>query len=112
MGQGVAPGVAAGLLRHTCRMCCNYMLARSVLRCALACRVANTGAVISAVHACRRVRWPKPARPLTRTQAYTGVVLSVFFSGYATTQILGGKLADQFGGKMVLAAGVACECVG
>lgn len=38
-------------------------------------------------------------------------MLSVFFSGYATTQILGGKLADQFGGKMVLAAGVARECV-
>lgn len=45
------------------------------------------------------------------SQAYQGVVLSVFFGGYATTQVLGGKLADQFGGKMVLAAGVACECV-
>ncbi|GIL53864.1 hypothetical protein Vafri_9379 [Volvox africanus] len=40
-------------------------------------------------------------------KAYQGVVLSVFFGGYATTQILGGKLADQYGGKMVLAAGVA-----
>ncbi|KXZ55720.1 hypothetical protein GPECTOR_2g1270 [Gonium pectorale] len=40
-------------------------------------------------------------------KAYQGIVLSVFFGGYATTQILGGKLADQFGGKMVLAAGVA-----
>lgn len=40
-------------------------------------------------------------------KAYQGVVLSVFFGGYATTQILGGKLADQFGGKLVLAAGVA-----
>ncbi|PNW72266.1 hypothetical protein CHLRE_16g675300v5 [Chlamydomonas reinhardtii] len=40
-------------------------------------------------------------------KAYQGVVLSVFFGGYATTQVLGGKLADQFGGKMVLAAGVA-----
>ncbi|GIL86331.1 hypothetical protein Vretimale_13699 [Volvox reticuliferus] len=40
-------------------------------------------------------------------KAYQGVVLSVFFGGYATTQMLGGKLADQYGGKMVLAAGVA-----
>ncbi|GFR48794.1 hypothetical protein Agub_g10743, partial [Astrephomene gubernaculifera] len=40
-------------------------------------------------------------------KAYQGLVLSVFFGGYATTQILGGKLADQLGGKMVLAAGVA-----
>lgn len=40
-------------------------------------------------------------------QAYQGVVLSVFFGGYATTQILGGKLADRYGGKMVLAVGVA-----
>lgn len=44
-----------------------------------------------------------------RAQAYQGVVLSVFFAGYATTQILGGKLADQLGGKLVLASGVARE---
>ncbi|KAG2491886.1 hypothetical protein HYH03_009838 [Edaphochlamys debaryana] len=40
-------------------------------------------------------------------KAYQGIVLSMFFGGYATTQILGGRLADQFGGKVVLATGVA-----
>ncbi|CAG8666423.1 16642_t:CDS:2 [Funneliformis caledonium] len=32
-----------------------------------------------------------------------GLVLSAFFVGYLTTQILGGALADKFGGKPVLA---------
>lgn len=40
-------------------------------------------------------------------KAYQGVVLSAFFGGYAATQILGGQLADRFGGKMVLTGGVA-----
>jgi ACS family sodium-dependent inorganic phosphate cotransporter len=40
-------------------------------------------------------------------QAYQGVVLSSFFSGYALTQVLGGQLADKLGGKAVLAGGVA-----
>ena len=35
-----------------------------------------------------------------------GVVLSSFFYGYLATQILGGFLADRFGGKVVLGAGV------
>ena len=34
-------------------------------------------------------------------------MLSAFFLGYASTQILGGTLADRYGGKTVLAAGVA-----
>ncbi len=35
-----------------------------------------------------------------------GRVLSLFFVGYLLTQILGGRLADRFGGKRVLGAGV------
>ena len=35
-----------------------------------------------------------------------GTVLSAFFVGYMLTQILGGRLADRFGGKIVLACGV------
>lgn len=31
-----------------------------------------------------------------------GLVLSSFFVGYLTTQVLGGALADKFGGKWVL----------
>ena len=38
-----------------------------------------------------------------RTQA---AVLSAFFVGYLVTQVIGGRLADRFGGKIVLAAGV------
>jgi MFS family permease len=34
-----------------------------------------------------------------------GLVLSSFFVGYLTTQVLGGALADKFGGKWVLGAG-------
>jgi ACS family sodium-dependent inorganic phosphate cotransporter len=35
-----------------------------------------------------------------------GTVLSAFFVGYLLTQILGGRLADRFGGKVVLGCGV------
>jgi ACS family sodium-dependent inorganic phosphate cotransporter len=35
-----------------------------------------------------------------------GTVLSAFFAGYLLTQVLGGRLADRFGGKLVLAGGV------
>ena len=35
-----------------------------------------------------------------------GSVLSAFFVGYMLTQIIGGRLADRYGGKVVLAAGV------
>jgi len=38
-------------------------------------------------------------------KAYQGVVLSTFFVGYALTQVLGGQLADKYGGKAVLGAG-------
>lgn len=40
-------------------------------------------------------------------KAFQGVILSTFFSGYALTQVLGGQLADRFGGKLVLAGGVS-----
>lgn len=35
-----------------------------------------------------------------------GIVLSSFFIGYLLLQIVGGRLADRFGGKVVLGAGV------
>ena len=35
-----------------------------------------------------------------------GRVLSAFFVGYLLTQVLGGRLADRFGGKIVLGIGV------
>ena len=35
-----------------------------------------------------------------------GIVLSAFFWGYLATQILGGRLADRYGGKIVLGVGV------
>ncbi|MBT7450816.1 MAG: MFS transporter, partial [Rhodospirillaceae bacterium] len=38
-----------------------------------------------------------------RTQ---GFVLSSFFIGYLLLQVVGGSLADRFGGKLVLGAGV------
>ena len=38
--------------------------------------------------------------------ATQGLVLSAFFVGYLLTQIVGGWLADRFGGKVVLAYGV------
>ena len=39
-------------------------------------------------------------------EAYRGTILSSFFLGYAGTQLLGGTLADRYGGKAVLTAGV------
>lgn len=48
-------------------------------------------------------------------EAEKGVVLGAFFWGYAATQLLGGRAADQVGGKHVLSAGVAvwsaCTCI-
>jgi ACS family sodium-dependent inorganic phosphate cotransporter len=38
--------------------------------------------------------------------ATRGTVLSAFFVGYFLTQVLGGRLADRYGGKVVLGAGV------
>lgn len=49
-----------------------------------------------------------PCLPCTpHPQAFQGVVMSSFFVGYALTQTLGGYLADRYGGKPVLAGGVA-----
>ncbi|MBE3604182.1 ACS family MFS transporter [bacterium] len=49
--------------------------------------------------------------PLARDHGYdpeqTGLVLSSFFWGYLWLQMAGGWMADRFGGKRVLAAGVA-----
>ena len=47
--------------------------------------------------------------PLARAKGYDaaakGLVLSSFFWGYLWLQLLGGWMADRFGGKRVLAAG-------
>ncbi len=49
--------------------------------------------------------------PLARDKGYDdaarGLILSAFFWGYIWLQMLGGWLADRFGGKRVLMAGVA-----
>ncbi|KAK9828817.1 hypothetical protein WJX72_002260 [[Myrmecia] bisecta] len=36
-----------------------------------------------------------------------GTILSAFFGGYLATQLLGGQLADKYGGRMVLTFGVS-----
>jgi ACS family sodium-dependent inorganic phosphate cotransporter len=54
--------------------------------------------------------------PLARDRGYdataTGLILSSFFWGYIGPQMLGGWLADRFGGKRVLAAGVLLWSMG
>jgi ACS family sodium-dependent inorganic phosphate cotransporter len=49
--------------------------------------------------------------PLARQEGYDaaaqGLILSAFFWGYLWPQLLGGWMADRFGGRRVLAAGVA-----
>jgi ACS family sodium-dependent inorganic phosphate cotransporter len=49
--------------------------------------------------------------PMARDKGYDavlqGVILSAFFWGYLVSQLLGGWMADRFGGKRVLAFGVA-----
>ena len=49
--------------------------------------------------------------PLAHAKGYSeaerGLILSSFFWGYLGPQLLGGWLADRFGGKRVLGAGVA-----
>ncbi len=46
------------------------------------------------------------AEELGWTPQTQGTVLSSFFIGYLLLQIVGGRLADRFGGKIVLGAGV------
>jgi ACS family sodium-dependent inorganic phosphate cotransporter len=54
--------------------------------------------------------------PLARDHGYdaaaTGLILSSFFWGYIGPQMLGGWLADRFGGKRVLMAGVLLWSIG
>jgi len=54
--------------------------------------------------------------PLARDRGYdaaaTGLILSSFFWGYIGPQMLGGWLADRFGGKQVLTLGVLLWSVG
>ena len=46
------------------------------------------------------------ARDMGWDTATQGAVLSSFFVGYLLTQVVGGRLADRYGGKMVLGVGV------
>ncbi|GFH14051.1 anion transporter, chloroplastic-like [Haematococcus lacustris] len=39
-------------------------------------------------------------------ESYQGVIQSAFLWGYMATQLLGGALADKYGGKLVLAGGM------
>src|ERR1700751_4068504 len=54
--------------------------------------------------------------PLARERGYnaaaTGLILSSFFWGYIGPQMLGGWLADRFGGKRLLTAGVLLWSLG
>src|SRR5580704_11993593 len=54
--------------------------------------------------------------PLARDRGYdaatTGLILSSFFWGYIGPQMLGGWLADQFGGKRVLVVAVVLWSLG
>src|SRR5215471_14448184 len=54
--------------------------------------------------------------PLARERGYdtaaTGLILSSFFWGYIGPQMLGGWLADRFGGKRVLTVGVLLWSLG
>ncbi len=49
--------------------------------------------------------------PLARDRGYNGatqgIILSAFFWGYLWPQLLGGWMSDRFGGRRVLAFGVA-----
>ena len=40
------------------------------------------------------------------SETQTGIIFSIFYIGYVLTMILGGILADKYGGKTVLGAGV------
>ena len=61
------------------------------------CYMDRTNLSIAIIPMAEQFQWDK---------ATTGVILSSFFFGYVTTQILGGWLADNFGGKLVLGVGV------
>jgi ACS family sodium-dependent inorganic phosphate cotransporter/ACS family sodium-dependent inorganic phosphate cotransporter-like MFS transporter 9 len=52
---------------------------------------------------------PPPRPPLTTSTALPpqGLIQSAFLWGYTATQLLGGSLADKYGGRAVIAAG-AC----
>eukprot|EP00953_Heterococcus_sp_UTEX-ZZ885_P002566 1900-Heterococcus_DN1.PRE.3 len=45
------------------------------------------------------------------SKSFEGTVLSAFFLGYALTQMLGGWLADKYGGRYTLAAGLTAWSV-
>jgi len=42
------------------------------------------------------------AKELNWNSLFSGLVLSAFWAGYATTQVLGGALADAYGGELLL----------
>jgi MFS family permease len=46
------------------------------------------------------------ARQFDWDDSFKGTILSVFFLGYSSTQLIGGTLADRYGGKTILTVGV------
>lgn len=51
------------------------------------------------------------ARQFEWDETFKGTILGIFFLGYAATQLVGGALADRYGGKAVLASGVVAWSV-
>lgn len=75
-------------------------LLRVVLPTALALLVCNMDRI------CLSVAVLPMSRELGWQPSFQGVVQSAFLWGYAATQLLGGYLADRYGGRRVMAAGV------
>jgi ACS family sodium-dependent inorganic phosphate cotransporter/ACS family sodium-dependent inorganic phosphate cotransporter-like MFS transporter 9 len=75
-------------------------LLRVVLPIALALLVCNMDRIclsVAVLPMSRELGWPP---------SFQGVVQSAFLWGYAATQLLGGALADRYGGRRVMACGV------
>eukprot|EP00743_Colponemidia_sp_Colp-15_P004577 GILK01004934.1.p1 GENE.GILK01004934.1~~GILK01004934.1.p1 ORF type:complete len:508 (+),score=17.74 GILK01004934.1:90-1526(+) len=95
----VIPGV---LPKEAPRRCCFPWRMRSTMLILtfmsnLICYIDRTNLSIAIIPMAAEHNWSK---------SYQGIVHSSFFYGYLLTQILGGYLADRFGGKAILAAGV------
>ncbi|CAH1255163.1 SLC17A9 [Branchiostoma lanceolatum] len=58
-------------------------------------------AILYASRAAMPVCVPAIAKEFSWDKTVSGTVLSVFFWGYASTQVLGGYLSDRFGGEVI-----------
>eukprot|EP00058_Branchiostoma_floridae_P006267 XP_002591755.1 hypothetical protein BRAFLDRAFT_123519 [Branchiostoma floridae] len=58
-------------------------------------------AILYASRAAMPVCVPAIAKEFSWDKTVSGSVLSVFFWGYASTQVLGGYLSDRFGGEVI-----------